>query len=404
MIEINIIEKIKRLKIDYDNKKYIKGEQDKEVQIGIREGIDVRVYKDRRLNPMIMREAREQLELGATPYSVEFLIKELLTHKITEEEFENLIDKSIYIIDINWLKNKYKVKEEKTDSIIQYGYPAAFYGAVYGDIAGSRFEYIRNKREDITCENCINEKSMITDDTILSLATEEGLTEKIIYIERELNLEDYKKENSYPYLENPFNEEYLKYAQRYPDKGYGNWFYQWMVLEEKKPYGSFGNGSAMRVSPIIDNFNKLDEIIEYAIASSATTHNHMEGIKGAVVTAVAGWMAKHGYKKEEIVNYILSYYQPEQTKQYIYNHTELKEFTMEELRQKIGGAICPFSVPAAAVCIKYSNSYKEVINNVLSCNGDLDTIGAIAGSIAGYLYGVPEDIRKIVDKKISELK
>jgi len=153
----------------------------------------------------------------------------------------------------------------------------------------------------------------------------------------------------------------------------------------------------MRVSPIGIYFEDIKDVITYAIASAATTHNHPEGIKGAVITAVCVWMARHGYTKQEIYEYMISFYRG------IYG---FYDFSIEELkhpnRPGRSDTTCMFSVPAAVICFYYSNSYEETINHVLSFAGDTDTIGAIAGAIAGTYYGVSENIKEEVEKRKPE--
>lgn len=200
----------------------------------------------------------------------------------------------------------------------------------------------------------------------------------------------------------------LYLVRAFPGQGYSPGVYHWAIYKNNTPYGSLGNGSAMRVSPIGVFFNDVKKVIIYAIASAATTHNHPEGIKGAVVTAVSVWMALNGYSKEVIYNYMKKHY---------HNIYGFVNYNMAELKypNKLGksDATCMFAVPAAIICFYYANNYEETINNCLSFAGDTDTIGAIAGGIAGAYYGVPENIileveirkpEKIFDEAIAIIK
>ena len=145
-------------------------------------------------------------------------------------------------------------------------------GAVIGDIIGSRFEFNNHRSEDFTL---FTEKSKVTDDTILTIATADCL----------LHNKEYAKT-------------YQLYAQKYPNGNYGGMFSKWMYTSEPKPYGSFGNGSGMRVSPIGWFYSNLEDTLKEAEKSAVVTHNHPEGIKGAQSIALAIYLARMGSSKE----------------------------------------------------------------------------------------------------------
>ena len=393
-------EKLLKPDVKNNNTDFYKIKQQEQIDLGKESGIDTSIYED--LNPTQMEYVRKILEAGASPNMVSQVVDTYKNEYICEKDFEELCDKSIYIVDIDYLKRQYKIDEKPEYTKKNYLYPAAFYGACFGDIAGSKYEFCfsKDKRKHLNINNCIDQYSNPTDDTILSCATAKALTENIKLDDNEIILTEYDERSTYPFLNNPFTKYYKEYAKMpFPNAGYGSGFMSWVMSKDSLPYGSMGNGSAMRVSPIGEYFDNQDDIIFYSIASAASTHNHPEGIKGAVITAISIWMAKNGYSKEQIFNYIISFYNPKQTKQFIREENLIRNFTMEELRSMRGPAICPFSVPAAAICFNESNSFEDVINNCLSFDGDTDTIGAIAGSIAGVYYGVPENLRKIVDNK-----
>ncbi|WP_097006326.1 ADP-ribosylglycohydrolase family protein [Lacrimispora amygdalina] len=376
--------------------------RNEQIMLGKLSGVDTSIYNQSGLSPTLMEVAREQLELGSAPSSITKVVDAYLSGKINEKEFENLCENSIYVIDLNYLKEKFYVVENSEEKKKSHLYPSAFYGACFGDIAGSVYEFGFNykERKNLNFENCICEESCPTDDTILSCATAKALEQRLVLKEIPPSLSDFNEQNTFPFASNPFTEVYKKYAHMpFPGASYGGGFYGWVHSECLTPYGSYGNGSAMRVSPIAEIFDDLEQVILYSIASASATHNHMEGITGAVVVAVAIWMAKHGYSKRQIFNYIIGYYPEERTKKYIYRGVALKEFTMDELRYATGPTLCQYSVPAAAICFFYAESFEDVINNVLSFDGDTDTIGAIAGSIAGAYYGVPDYAIKVVDER-----
>lgn len=373
-----------------------------QVMLGKLSGIDTTVYDYPDLSPILMKIARENLECGAAPSVISKVVTSYLNKDINEEQFEELCSNSIYVIDMGYLQKRFQVIGSPDEEKKSFNYPAAFYGSLFGDIAGSAYEFgfTIEQRKNLNYHTCIQTGSCPTDDTILSCATAACLKERIIVQKRNLELNDYNKHSNYPFEENPFAQKYKDYA-RMPFVGasYGGAFYSWVYSDFLTPYGSFGNGSAMRISPIPDYFSCLDDVILYSIASAAATHNHYEGIAGAVITATSTWMAKNGYSKEQIFRYITKFYVPNHTDLYISHGVALKDFTMEELKHSVGPTVCPFSVPAAAICFYYADSYEGVIDNVLSFDGDSDTIGAIAGSIAGAYFGVPEYARDIVNQK-----
>ena len=164
----------------------------------------------------------------------------------------------------------------------------AVIGAILGDIAGSQFEF--NRPENLDYKHCelFTSRCSYTDDTIMTLAVKKAILENA-----------------------DFTKTMREIGQPYPYSGYGGRFYEWMYGENPKPYNSFGNGSAMRVSFVGEHFDALEDVISMAEKSAEVTHNHPEGIKGAVVTAVCIWMARHGKTKEDIFQYVLEQYPAE---------------------------------------------------------------------------------------------
>lgn len=222
------------------------------------------------------------------------------------------------------------------------------YGAIIGDIVGSRFENIGNKRKEF---HLFSQYSLFTDDTAMTVAVADALL-----------------------TDGDFAAAMQKWGRKYPRAGYGGKFIQWIFSNDPKPYGSWGNGSAMRVSPCALIAGSLEEALELAERSAAVTHDHPDGIKGAKAIAAAVYLAKTGRTKEEIRDYIEE------------NYYSL-DFTLDEIRPRYRfDASCRGSVPQAIVAFLESTDFEDAIRNAVSLGGDSDTIGAMAGSIAWRFY------------------
>lgn len=241
------------------------------------------------------------------------------------------------------------------------------YGAFIGDIVGSKYEFnnIRTKRFPLFSQGCD-----YTDDTIMTVAVA-----KAIMLSR---CEQYEKNESGKGFQEFLVEVMRDFGKRYPNPtgAYGGSFAKWLRQQNPKPYGSYGNGSAMRVSPCGLAAVTMDEALALARASACITHNHPEGIKGAEAVSAAIFLAKCGKSKEEIRQYISEHY---------YN----LDFTLDSIRDsyKFDGS-CQGSVPQAIVAFLESNSFEDAIRNVISIGGDCDTTGAITGSIAWIYYAI----------------
>jgi ADP-ribosylglycohydrolase len=172
------------------------------------------------------------------------------------------------------------------------------------------------------------------------------------------------------------------WGNKYPNGGYGRMFNNWLHTENPAPYGSWGNGSAMRVSPVAWVGESLEEVQKLAEASSVVTHNHPEGVKGALATADAIYLARLGSSKDEIREHILNNY---------YNI----DFELDDIRDHYYFDVsCQGSVPQALQAFFEARDYEDTIRNAISIGGDSDTIAAIAGAVAGAYYGVPEEIKE----------
>ncbi len=237
-------------------------------------------------------------------------------------------------------------------------------GAVAGDIIGSTYEFIDMKDYDF---ELLPQDSCFTDDTVMTIAVahwlahydEEGLTDQ--------QLIDTMKE----------------LGRKFPFSGYGSSFNSWLWSENPQPYNSWGNGAAMRVSPVGLYAKTLEEALELAKRTAQVSHNHPEGIKGAQAVAAAVWMAKHGHTKTQIKNYI--------TKKFKYNLTR----TVDEIRPSYQWEVsCQGSVPESIICFLEGKNFIDVVRKAVSLGGDSDTMACIAGSIAACIYPIPEWIVK----------
>lgn len=239
-------------------------------------------------------------------------------------------------------------------------------GAVAGDVIGSVYEHYRTKRMDFPF---FPEGSRFTDDTVMTVANAYWL----------LYGEDLARVMQ-------------RYGNRYPHAGYGGMFRKWLTEESPQPYRSFGNGSAMRVSPVGWAFDTLEETLEAASRSASVTHNHPEGIKGAQAVAACIFLARHNEAKQEIKAFV------EQAFGY-----DLAR-TCDEIRPSYRfDSRCQGSVPESILAFLESTDYESAVRLAVSLGGDADTMGAIAGSIAeAYYGGVPEPIRQETLKRIPD--
>ena len=243
-------------------------------------------------------------------------------------------------------------------------------GAIAGDVIGSAYEF--NPTRDYTFE-LFTPVTTFTDDTVLTMANAIWL------------LEDDKHQPET--LVNIM----LDLCRRYPDRGYGGRFAQWILSDDPQPYDSFGNGSAMRVSPVGYYARTLDETLELAKVSAEVTHNHPEGIKGAQATAAAIFLARKGENKWEIRDYI--------EKTFGYNLSR----TLEEIRPTFTfDETCQRTVPEAIICFLEGKDYEDVVRLAVTLAGDADTLAAIAGSIASATKDVTTEVTQRVISLLSD--
>ena len=237
-------------------------------------------------------------------------------------------------------------------------------GAIAGDVIGSVYELRPCKSIDF---ELFFDYSKYTDDTVMTVANADWLLtgNSLVGI-----------------MQN--------YGNRYPTAGYGGMFCNWLREDTPEPYNSFGNGSAMRVTPVGWAFDTLEETLEAAKQSAEITHNHPEGIKGAQATAACIWMARKGKSKQEIKEYV--------ERKFGYNLHR----TCDEIRPDYHFDVtCQGSVPESIIAFLESSDYESAIRLAISLGGDADTMGAITGGIAEAFYGgVPEHIKNEVVKRL----
>ena len=190
--------------------------------------------------------------------------------------------------------------------------------------------------------------------------------------------------------------EMLYYGKKYPDSGYGGRFREWLASKNPKPYNSFGNGSAMRVSAAGWICNSIFDTRECARMTARPTHNHPEGVKGAMAVASAIFLARTGRSKEDIKNYIES--------EFDYNLSR----SLDDIRKNYYfDETCQGSVPESIIAFLESENFEDAIRNAVSLGGDTDTQAAIAGSIAEAFYGIPdaliEKCREYLPKNMLEI-
>ena len=246
-------------------------------------------------------------------------------------------------------------------------------GAILGDIIGSPYEFdMGNKTKDFPL---FSEDSYFTDDTIMTIAVSEAFMEAP-------DDEDMIRQRLVQSMQ--------KWGHRYPGAGYGVRFSSWLDSQNPLPYNSWGNGAAMRVSPVAWLYNNLDAVRRMARISADVTHNHPEGIKGEEATAAAIFLARTGHSKAEIKAYIEKEF-----------HYDLSR-TCDEIRPTYHHVeSCQETVPEAITAFLEGESFEDVIRTAVSLGGDCDTLTCIAGSIAEGFYGVPDELKAECRKRLS---
>ena len=253
-------------------------------------------------------------------------------------------------------------------------------GAIMGDMIGAPYEFDRgNKTKQFPL---FGRGSQFTDDSVMTVAVAEALMDTLGRSDEEIGAALVKSMQ--------------KWGRRYPHAGYGGMFYRWLREKDPEPYGSFGNGSAMRVSSAGWLFGTLEETRHMARLTAAVTHNHPEGIKGAEATAAVIFLARNGSSKEEIKEYIIG--------EFGYDLSR----TCDEIRPTYYHVeSCQQTVPEAITAFLEGTDFEDVIRTAVSLGGDCDTLTCIAGGMAEAFYGIPaepaDECRRRLPKDMLEI-
>ena len=233
-------------------------------------------------------------------------------------------------------------------------------GAIAGDIIGSVYEQYPIKTKDFPL---FHPRCRFTDDTVLTIAVADAILR-----------------------DGPYEQSIRELGRRYPGAGYGGTFIQWLFSDDPQPYNSWGNGSAMRVSPVGYVFSTEEDVLHEAKKTADMTHNHPEGIKGAQAVALAVFLARTGTHKEDIRTQISQHFGYDLDR------------TIDDIRPNYSFDIsCQGTVPEALIAFFGSDSYEDAIRNAISLGGDSDTLACITGGIAeAYYQGVPDRIKEKV--------
>ena len=236
-------------------------------------------------------------------------------------------------------------------------------GAIIGDIAGSRFEWNNYRAKDF---ELMVDECFFTDDSVMTIAIGEAIR---------------RTGGNYDRLKEETIKAMQEIGRPYPHCGYGGSFFSWIYADEPKPYNSFGNGAAMRVSACWEAASNLEEAKHLSYVVTAVSHNHPEGLKGAEATVVAAFMARQGASMDEIRNMINE------------NYYKLN-FTLNSIRDTYEfNETCQDTVSQAIEAFWESTDFKDAIRNAVSVGGDSDTLAAITGTIAEAYYGVPKALQ-----------
>lgn len=251
------------------------------------------------------------------------------------------------------------------------------YGAILGDIIGSPYEFDQgNKTKEFPL---FSKYSTFTDDSVMTIAVAEATMDLL---------------NEAHGARGKMIAAMKKYGRMFPRAGYGSMFRRWLQWDDPQPYGSYGNGSAMRVSSVAWLFDELESVRAVARVSAEVSHNHPEGLKGAEATAAAIFLARTGSSKAEIKTYI--------EENFGYDLSR----TCDEIRPGYHHVeTCQETVPEAITAFLEGESFEDVIRTAVSLGGDCDTLTCIAGSIAEGFYGVPEELKQECHNRLpKELK
>ena len=264
----------------------------------------------------------------------------------------------------------------------------AMLGAVCGDIVGSIYE-AKNLKAVLAPEALFHPEDRFTDDSVMTCAVADGIRKGL----QQLPKDWLHAPQAEAVLFTAIQDSMLFFGRKYPNVGYGGTFIRWLQDENPQPYHSWGNGSAMRASYAGWAANSLEEAEKLGELSAAVTHDHPEGIKGAVVMAGCVYLLRQGASKEDLRAYVEKFYR--------------LDFTLDEIREEYTFHVsCMSSVPQAIEAFLEGGNYAEVIALGISIGGDSDTIAAMAGSLAEVIYPIPNTLRQqvleVLDKPLQD--
>ncbi|MBR3227966.1 MAG: ADP-ribosylglycohydrolase family protein [Erysipelotrichaceae bacterium] len=247
------------------------------------------------------------------------------------------------------------------------------FGAIIGDIVGSRFEWHNHRDKDF---RFFHEKCFFTDDSVMTIAVAKALYES--------------RKNAYKDLEEQLLYWMHEIGRKYPYCGFGRSFYRWIMEGINEPYNSYGNGSAMRTSAYGFFAKDLEEALELSERCAAVSHNHPEGIRGAQATTACIYLAREGKTIDEIGKHV---------REKFYDI----DFTIDGIRETYRfNMTCQDTVPQAIEAFLESDSFEDAIRNAISVGGDSDTLAAICGGIAEAYYGIPDDFREKAESYLDD--
>lgn len=240
-------------------------------------------------------------------------------------------------------------------------------GAIIGDIIGSVYEFDRIKTKNfVFFEDYHGEKCEFTDDSVMTLAVAKALLQA---------------DGDASALSRYAVKAMQELGRKYPYCSWGTRFAAWLFSDDPAPYGSYGNGAAMRISPVAWAASTLEEALEFSDRVTEITHGHPEGIKGARATAACVFLAKNGAGKEEIRDHVRRYYYP-------------LDRSLDGIRPGYSfNETCQHTVPEAIQAFLEAENFEDAIRNAISLGGDSDTLAAITGGIAEAYFGVPDGLR-----------
>ena len=250
------------------------------------------------------------------------------------------------------------------------------YGAILGDIIGSPYEFDRSpKSKDFPL---FSPESRFTDDTVMTI----GIADAFLLVPASASKGEIRQQ---------LVRSMQRFGRAYPTIGYGAKFLAWLMADDPRPYGSWGNGSAMRVSSVGWLFDDLDMVLRMAELSAAVSHDHPEAVRGAQAVAAAIFLARSGHGKPEIKTYIETRFGYDLSR------------TCDEIRPHYRHDVsCRGTVPEAVTAFLEGQDFEDVIRTAVSLGGDCDTLTCIAGAMAEAFYGVPEELKRACRAYLTE--